>query len=158
MSDKNIFSSIFGDAFNSLFDHTDEFHTNTFFDNISRSNDNDVYKYRTSTTTNVKFPLFNVYRENGLVNIQLSLAGYKKSEIGITLEGKNLSVFSKNIEALDITNKEFKHNGFNKKEFNRQFTVSPNSEVRLASLVDGILHIKLDENDETIEIKTIEIE
>ena len=72
--------------------------------------------------------------------LELAVAGFKKSEITVTVEDGTLSIVGK---AEDKDARQYLHHGLAKRAFKRDFTLSEYVEVASADIVDGILAIDL---------------
>lgn len=97
---------------------------------------NNVKKYST-------FPFYNI-KKNGdrKYTIELALAGYKLSDLEITLEKNELKISSVGV---DETSDNYIFKGFASRKFTRQFTLMDNITVIGAEFVNGILSIWLEE-------------
>jgi molecular chaperone IbpA len=109
------------------------------------------------------YPPFNITKqvveegEEPLYAITLAIAGFKKSDIDISIEDGTLKVEGKS-EVLDTPDLEFLHKGIAERNFVRTFKLADYVEVKSAKLEDGILRINLFRNvPEAMKPKTIDI-
>lgn len=97
------------------------------------------YNNKVSTTG---FPPYNIIKssEDSAV-IELAVAGFSESELGVVVDGDILKVSGKK-EAED--DKDYLHKGIGTRSFERTFTLSKDSKVIDAGYSDGILSIKVE--------------
>lgn len=108
-------------------------------------------------TADASYPPFNLKKyENGKYEIQLAVAGYDIKNIDITVDNKSL-VIKGFVPVPQEENVAFLWKGISARAFTRQFAVSNNVKVKGATLVNGILTIKLEsilpDNDKPTKIK-----
>jgi molecular chaperone IbpA len=72
--------------------------------------------------------------------LELAVAGFKKTEIVVSVEDGTLSIVGK-VEGKD--ERQYLHHGLAKRSFKRAFTLSEYVEVASADIVDGILAVEL---------------
>lgn len=100
------------------------------------------------------YPPYNIIKHDAENwSIELAVAGFKRSELDVELaEGvltvsakahENISETADKVEVL-VGNKEYVHRGIAKRAFVRKWTLADDVVVRDASLVDGVLAIKLE--------------
>lgn len=95
----------------------------------------------------LNFPPYNIIKESdSITKIEVALAGYKRDEVKVYLEGNMLSIEGKVGEATESEDesKKFVHRGLAQRAFIRQFRLAEGVEIKDASLVDGVLTIELD--------------
>ena len=94
----------------------------------------------TSHTSN--YPPFNLIQVNNVESrLEVALAGFKKDDIKVFTEFGKLYVEGKKEESKDAG--EFVHKGLAGRSFERQWTLSEDTEVRSVSFDDGLLVIEL---------------
>lgn len=113
-----------------------------------------------------KYPPYNLFRE-GLEQdrniIEIALAGFKKSEITITLVNSTLTVESSKKETEDDLlsgkrSRTYAHKGISKRYFKRQFQLAEYQFINSASMIDGMLNIVIDKKvPEALKPKVIDI-
>lgn len=92
--------------------------------------------------TNTAFPPYNVVKvSTNNYDIELAVAGYKKSEIEISQEKNQLKVVGKKVDVLD---KEYIAKGIAGRAFTRVFFIADTIEIKKVTLADGILTISLE--------------
>ena len=102
-------------------------------DYLNRFWDNDV-------STN--YPPYNLVQINNVLSkLEIALAGFKKDEVKVYTEFGKLSVEGKKEESKDAG--EFVHKGLAGRSFERQWTLSEDTEVRSVSFDDGLLVVEL---------------
>lgn len=121
------------------------------------------------------FPFYNIYKTTEYsFMIELAVAGYKKSDIEITIENnylsikgtKRLTAVEQMIEDNSISDSwsprmlpSCAHRGISNRDFKRMFKLSPHTNVTSALIHDGILTIHLEVKIPEISMpKTIPIE
>ncbi len=88
------------------------------------------------------YPPYNIVKHDAENwSIEIAVAGFKRSELDLELAEGVLTVTAK---AEDQDEKEYVHRGIAKRTFTRKWTVADDVVVRDASLVDGVLSIKLE--------------
>lgn len=105
------------------------------------------------------FPFYNLVNgdtENEYL-VEVSLAGYDKSEITVTKDGDILTIKSE-LTKSDKEEREFIHKGITKKNFVREFKLAEHTEVDKVTFKNGILRVELyREVPEKEKAKTFEI-
>jgi len=99
-----------------------------------------------TTSSSVSFPKYNIYRTmdgNPYVTfMEFALAGYKKEDLDVKIEGGYLYVSGKgDSEAKD---REYSYRGMARRDFNVKFYLDKDVEVRSAKFSDGLLTIELE--------------
>jgi molecular chaperone IbpA len=89
------------------------------------------------------YPPYNIkqVKENKYV-IEMAVAGFSKSDIEITLNGKNLLV--KGVSKDDEETDSFLYKGIANRGFERTFTLNDQIEIKDAELVNGMLKVWLE--------------
>ena len=95
--------------------------------------------------TPVKFPPYNIHKlDDSQYTIEMALAGYKKEDIELTSHDGVLTIQSvKQSEPTDDA--KTLHKGISNRAFSKSFGLADNVVVRDASLLDGMLVIKLEQ-------------
>jgi molecular chaperone IbpA len=89
------------------------------------------------------YPPYNIIKHDAENwSIELAVAGFKRSELDVELAEGVLTVLAK-AESTD-EEKEYVHRGLAKRAFTRKWTLADDVVVQDASLVDGVLVIKLE--------------
>jgi molecular chaperone IbpA len=99
-----------------------------------------------SSSSSVNFPKYNIYRNMDgnpyLTYMEFALAGYKKEDLDIKLEGGYLYVSGKG--AADTKDREYSHRGMARRDFNVKYYIEKDVEVKSAKFSDGLLTIELE--------------
>ena len=99
-----------------------------------------------SSSSSVNFPKYNIYRNMDgnpcLTYMEFALAGYKKEDLDIKLEGGYLYVSGKG--AADAKEREYAHRGMARRDFNVKYYIEKDVEVKSAKFSDGLLTIELE--------------
>lgn len=97
-------------------------------------------------SSSVNFPKYNVYRDMDgnpyITYMEFALAGYKKEDLDIKLEGGYLCVSGKG--ATDAKDREYSHRGMARRDFNVKYYIEKDVEVKSAKFSDGLLTIELE--------------
>lgn len=88
------------------------------------------------------------------IRISLALAGFKKQDLTITLEGRQLIIRGKQ-KAED--GKEYLHRGIATRQFIKKFVLADGMDIKNAALENGLLNIDLVHPEPENIIRTIEI-
>lgn len=99
-----------------------------------------------TTNSSVSFPKYNIYRAmdgNPYVTfMEFALAGYKKEDLDVKIEGGCLYVSGKgDTKAKD---REYSYRGMARRDFNVKFYIEKDVEVKSAKFSDGLLTIELE--------------
>lgn len=89
-----------------------------------------------------------------LLRITLAVAGFKRDQIEITLEDKQLVIRGKQE---DDKSREYIHRGIAARQFGRTFVLADGIEVKSADLADGLLSIDLVRREPDRLVRKIEI-
>jgi len=97
---------------------------------------------RTAKAGTDGYPPFNIEQsgENAF-RITLAVAGFAESDLGLTLEDRQLVVRGRQGE--EDGNRQFLHRGIAARAFQRAFVLADGMEVAGATLENGLLHIDL---------------
>ena len=88
------------------------------------------------------YPPYNIIKHDAENwSIELAVAGFKRSELDVELAEGVLTISAKTDAADD---KEYVHRGLAKRAFVRKWTLADDVVLNEASLVDGVLAIKLE--------------
>lgn len=103
------------------------------------------------------YPPYNVeQRGEAGVRISLAVAGFAPDELGITLEGRQLTIAGKRDDA-GKGEQAFLHRGIAARSFVRSFVLADGLEVAEARLEHGLLHVDLIRPDQERLIRRIPI-
>ena len=92
-------------------------------------------------TAESNFPPYNIKKiDNENYEIQIALAGFSKSELGITVEDGNLIVKG---EQAETSKTEYLHKGIAERNFTRTWSLAESVKVSGSELKDGVLTINL---------------
>ena len=102
------------------------------------------------------FPFYNIVSTDEThFELQLALAGYKMSDVQISLDGDQLIVHSNGANDKGV---QYAYKGFTTKPFLRKFVLNSDVVVNGAELQDGILRILMERVvPERSKVRTIEI-
>jgi molecular chaperone IbpA len=104
----------------------------------------DTFDARFANQIQNNYPPFNVIQlDENSYEIEIAVAGFKKSEIDIELNQNQLTVLGERDE-VDSDTKVYHHRGLAARNFERSWTLEQYVEVRGAEIKDGILTIKLE--------------
>lgn len=88
------------------------------------------------------YPPYNIIKHDAENwSIEIAVAGFKRSELDVELAEGVLTITAK---AESTDEQEYVHRGIAKRAFTRKWTVADDVVVQGASLVDGVLAIKLE--------------
>lgn len=108
-----------------------------------------------SKSANESYPPYNIeHRAEGAIRITLALAGFRRADLAVSVEGKQLIIRGKQPDTPDSA---FLYRGIATRQFQRKFVLAEGMEVSLASLANGLLSIDLERPLPGDEIKVIEI-
>jgi molecular chaperone IbpA len=92
-------------------------------------------------TAESNFPPYNIKKiDNENYEIQIALAGFSRSELGITVEDGNLIVKG---EQAETSKSEYLHKGIAERNFTRTWSLAESVKVSGSELKDGVLTINL---------------
>ncbi len=91
------------------------------------------------------YPPYNVIKkDDNHFLIEIAVAGFKSSEISLTLEKGVLTVHGSRPEYENNRNDDYIHKGISARDFSHDFTLSDTIKVVGADIVDGLLMIGLE--------------
>ncbi|MEZ5779198.1 MAG: Hsp20 family protein [Paracoccaceae bacterium] len=98
---------------------------------------------RTAKSGNDGYPPFNIEQssENGF-RITLAVAGFRETDIAITVEDRQLMIRGRQAEEAD-EGRIFLHRGIAARAFQRTFVLAEGVEVAGATIENGLLHVDL---------------
>ncbi len=115
------------------------------FDKITKNSigmDDYLNSFFNSDFPQSNYPPYNLIQLNNHESkLEIALAGFKKDELKVFTEFGKLYVEGKKEESKDAG--EFVHKGLAGRSFERQWTLSEDTEVRSVSFDDGLLVIEL---------------
>jgi len=110
---------------------------------------------RTAKSAGDGYPPYNIEQSgDDKLRITLAVAGFAQNELNVTVEGRQLVIRGKQIEANDKT---FLYRGIAARQFQRAFVLAEGIEVSGAELEHGLLTIELTQPKAESVIRTIEI-
>ena len=121
---------------------TDLINLNTFLDNAIGF-ESFFDRFKDLRGINAGFPHYNIKKagEDKYI-LEMAVAGYKKSDIKVTVENGILSVEGQSSDKEE----DFVHKGIAKRAFQRQLQLSEYVECKGAKLEDGMLKVDLNYN------------
>ena len=120
------------------------------FDQFERTID------RISKLSSDSYPPYNIEQiSENILRITIAVAGFKKQELKINLEGNQLVVRGSKSDS--DNDKIYIHRGIATRQFQRNFILAEGIEVEEASIENGLLNIDLIQPMPQEESKTIEI-
>ena len=121
---------------------TDLINLNTFLDNAIGF-ESFFDRFKDLRGINAGFPHYNIKKagEDKYI-LEMAVAGYKKSDIKVTVENGILSVEGQSSDKEE----DFVHKGIAKRAFQRQLQLSEYVECNGAKLEDGMLKVELNYN------------
>ena len=119
------------------------------FDQFERTVD------RISKLSSDSYPPYNIEQTspNG-IRITVAVAGLKKNELDVSLEGNQLQI--RGVKEEDSRERIFIHRGIATRQFQRNFVLAEGIEVREASMDNGLLYVDLSQpinNDQSVKIE-----
>ncbi|HYZ42711.1 MAG TPA: Hsp20 family protein [Stellaceae bacterium] len=119
------------------------------FDHFERTLD------RVSKISSDGYPPYNIeQRGENALRITLAVAGFRMSDLSITVEDNQLIVRGKQT---DDTQRVYLHRGIAARQFQRSFVLAEGIEVSDAWLDNGLLHIDLFRPEVESRVRTVEI-
>ena len=111
---------------------------------------------RTAKSAGDGYPPYNIEQSSEeKLRITLAVAGFGREELAVTVEGRQLVIRGKQVEATD---KQFLHRGIAARQFQRAFVLAEGIEVTGATLENGLLTIELARPAAESVIRTIAID
>ena len=109
------------------------------------------------------FPPYNIVDlDEGQINIELAVAGFKPEEISVTVERGVLTIEGEQIKDEDTDTKKYRYQGISTRSFKRSYRLAEYWEVTDAAFDNGILTVTLTQEipeaqkPKRIDIKTSE--
>ncbi len=110
---------------------------------------------RTAKSAEDGYPPYNIEQPGeDKLRITLAVAGFGREELAVTVEGRQLVIRGKQIEANEKT---FLHRGIAARQFQRAFVLAEGIEVSGAELENGLLTIELARPAADSAVRTIDI-
>jgi HSP20 family molecular chaperone IbpA len=106
------------------------------------------------------YPPYNIERRKAAADeaesilITLAVAGFDRSDIEITLAGRQLAIHGRQA---DEGEREYLHRGIAARQFQRCFVLADGVEIAEARLDDGLLRIRLVRHEPDREVRKIDI-
>ena len=111
---------------------------------------------RTAKYAGEGYPPYNIETvEDGGIAITLAVAGFSKTELGVTVEENQLVIRGRQPEP---EGKTFLHRGIAAQQFLRAFVLAEGIEVKSATLANGLLRIDLARPPVQSRVRVIEID
>ncbi|MEL7343450.1 MAG: Hsp20 family protein [Pseudomonadota bacterium] len=102
------------------------------------------------------YPPYNIEQtSDDAFRITLAVAGFRRDELSITLENRQLTVRGRQGE--DDDGRVFLHRGIAARQFQRSFVLAEGVEVKAAEMENGLLHIDVARIRPESVVETIEI-
>lgn len=119
------------------------------FDQFERTVD------RISKLSSDSYPPYNIEQTSpNSIRITVAVAGFKKNELDVSLEGNQLQI--RGVKDEDNRERIFIHRGIATRQFQRNFVLADGIEVREASMDNGLLYVDLSQpinNDQSVKIE-----
>ncbi len=119
------------------------------FDHFERTVD------RISKLSSDSYPPYNIEQTSpNSIRITVAVAGFRKNELDVSLEGNQLQIRGNKIE--DERERIFIHRGIATRQFQRNFVLADGIEVKEASMDNGLLFVDLRQplnNDQSVKIE-----
>jgi HSP20 family molecular chaperone IbpA len=110
---------------------------------------------RTAKSAGDGYPPYNIEQSSeDALRITLAVAGFSREELAVTVEGRQLVIRGKQVEA---NGKTFLHRGIAARQFQRAFVLAEGIEVTGAELENGLLTIELARPAADSVVRTINI-
>ncbi|MEI9994148.1 MAG: Hsp20 family protein [Rhizomicrobium sp.] len=110
---------------------------------------------RTAKSAGDGYPPYNIEQSGEeTLRITLAVAGFARDELAVTVEGRQLVIRGRQVEANDKT---FLHRGIAARQFQRAFVLAEGIEVSGAELEHGLLTIELARPATESTVRTIDI-
>ncbi len=95
-----------------------------------------------AVSKNASFPPYNLVRDGDNYEINMALAGYKKENLKVSINGRSLVIETVDVPE-DDDGRELIHKGIAQRSFKSTFALGEHIELKDAKLVDGLLIISL---------------
>ena len=110
----------------------------------------------TAKTGNEGYPPYNIEQTSERAyRITLAVAGFRKNDLAITLEDRQLVIRGQQSDTAD--GRRFLHRGIAARQFQRSFVLAESVDVEGAAMENGLLHIDLRRAAPETVLKRIEI-
>lgn len=104
----------------------------------------DTFEQRFANQINNNYPPFNVVKtSDDSYFVELAIAGFRKDEIHIEVEGDTLTVKGERVRD-DDASWQYLHRGLSARNFVRQYQLAEHMVIKGAAIQDGILRIDLE--------------
>lgn len=111
---------------------------------------------RTAKTGNDGYPPYNIEQSSKTsFRITLAVAGFKESDLTITVEDRQLAIKGRQVD--DSDGRIFLHRGIAARQFLRTFVLADGVDVSGASLENGLLYVDLQQSTPDKIVQTIKI-
>jgi HSP20 family molecular chaperone IbpA len=107
---------------------------------------------------NNKYPMTDIYTENGVTHIEVAVTGFSDKDIEISLENDLLTIKASHEDKSEEDSKIYHIKNIATRSFIRKFTVSNTVEDIKAEIENGVLHLELIEKEKEEIKKVIQIE
>jgi molecular chaperone IbpA len=122
------------------YDLTPLFRSTIGFDNLSNMIDSAFNMDERA----LSYPPYNIAKlSDDDYEISMAVAGFKQSELNITVQQNQLVVTGSTAETKEANDKEYLHKGIATRSFERKFSLADHVKVVDAQLADGLLTLKL---------------
>ena len=110
-----------------------------------------------NTKAQSKYPLTDVYEEDGIAYMEVAVAGFKKEEIKITVDNETLTIKGEKKSETIPENRKYVKRDIAKRNFEKSYNLMFPVETVEANIEDGILRIKIIPYVKENNVKQIEI-
>lgn len=111
---------------------------------------------RTAKSGSDGYPPFNIEQtDEASYRITLAVAGFRETDLSITVEDAQLVVRGKQVD--DTDGRQFLHRGIAARQFQKSFVLADGVEVGAANMENGLLHIDLMRQQPDTIVQTIKI-
>jgi len=107
---------------------------------------------------NNKYPMTDIYTENGVTHIRVAVTGFFDKEIEIFLENNLLTIKASHEDKSGRDSRIYHIKNIATRSFIRKFAVSNIVEDIKAEIKNGVLHLELIEKEKEITKKVIQID
>lgn len=106
---------------------------------------------------NTKYPLTDVYNENGVAYMEIAVAGFKKDEITITVDNESLTIKGEKKPEGKNESRYYVKRDIAKRNFEKSYSLMFPVENVEADVADGILTVKIIPHLKENNVRQIEI-
>lgn len=104
----------------------------------------DVFEHRLASQVQTNYPPHNIVRaDEQHYYIEMAVAGFKKEEISVEVEGDQITIKGERLREED-DNIQYIHRGLSARDFVRQFQMAEHMIVKGAVIQEGILRIDME--------------